>query len=52
MAELSLLSILLLGWISGFLVGLWVHPRLLALINWLSERRFNEKESEKEKQGD
>ncbi|MEM3566807.1 MAG: hypothetical protein QXK18_08085 [Candidatus Bathyarchaeia archaeon] len=32
------LSAMLVGWVSGLLLGMWLYPRLLAFLNWLERR--------------
>ncbi|MEM4713863.1 MAG: hypothetical protein QXQ61_04860 [Candidatus Bathyarchaeia archaeon] len=38
MAKVNELSAMLVGWVSGFLIGLWSYSRLLAFLSWLERR--------------
>lgn len=42
------ISIMVLGLISGFLLGLWFYPKLVWLLSWL-ERKAYERKKDKEK---
>ena len=47
MVKVDEVSAMLLGWISGFLVGLWFHSKLVWLLSWLERRWFNGERKEK-----
>lgn len=44
------LSAMLLGWLSGFLLGLWSFPKLVKLCEMLEERLLERERGKAEKE--